>query len=203
MFINAPFRLSSGSTSGGQSRRAAPLGRLRRQFIGRVLRNHVWSIADRHAAVQMLMHDDRLSCQGIPPARFVQLKDAIFQRQMVLSLFTVRSCCTLKIQSRSLRRARTNALPFCAALHRKPAVELGDVFVPQELVGLGQIRDSAHPQLLRQAALPGAEIALRSASSPAANRPAIIFTPSSCKARPTCVGRLASTRSPRFGVTKK
>jgi len=79
-----------------------------------VLFDDMWSIANRHSSVQVFVHDHSLSGQSVPSAGFFQLKHSIVQGNDVV-LFTVRSCSTPKIQSRSLRRRRTSALPFWAA----------------------------------------------------------------------------------------
>src|SRR5947209_11292175 len=52
---------------------------------------------------------------------------------------------------------------FLCRHNRKLAVELGYVMTPEKLIGLVEIRDTTHPQLLRQAALPRPEASLRTA----------------------------------------
>src|SRR3954470_17441699 len=121
---------------------------------------------------------------------------------MVLSWFTVRSCCRLKIQSRSLRRARTNALPFSAAHTVKRWLNSATYSVPRN--SLARARSEIPRTRSSWGRRPCQVPKLRSDRPLACGEyAAIIFTPSSPKARPTWVGRLVSTRSPCFGVTKK
>src|SRR5437016_6105195 len=47
--------------------------------------------------------------------------------------------------------------------HPEAAIELSQVVLPQEAIGLGQGGASGQPQLLRQASLPGSEVALTAA----------------------------------------
>src|SRR3954468_7864263 len=109
---------------------------------------------------------------------------------MVLSWFTVRSCCRLKIQSRSLRRARTNALPFSAARTVKRRLNSATYSVPRN--SLARAR-SEIPRTLSSCGRRLCQVPKLRSDRPLAcgEYAAIIFTPSSPKARPTCVGRLA------------
>src|SRR4051795_3427001 len=106
---------------------------------------------------------------------------------MVLSWFTVRSCCRLKIQSRSLRRARTNALPFSAARTVKRRLNSATYSVPMN--SLARARSEIPRTLSSCGRRPCQVPKLRSDRPPACGEyAAIIFTPSSPKARPTSCG---------------
>lgn len=83
--------------------------------------------------------------------------------------------------------------------YRELAVELGDVMIPQKLIGALQGRDSRHSQFLgnRFCQFPKFRSDRPRASGEYA---AIVWAPSSCMALPTCVDRLLSTLPPAVGV---
>src|SRR3954447_3522553 len=106
---------------------------------------------------------------------------------MVLSWFTVRSCCRLKIQSRSLRRARTNALPFSAAHTVKRWLNSATYSVPRN--SLARARSEIPRSRSSWGKRPCQVPKLRSDRPLACGEyAAIIFTPSSCNARPILGG---------------
>src|SRR6266481_1570699 len=120
----------------------------------------------------------------------------------VLSFSTTRSVCTVKIQFRSLRLVRRNAVPFSAAgtlnwalnspmyRSRRKALASSAVVIPASRSSCGK-RPCQVPKLRSDRPRACGEYA------------AIICTPSSFIARPTCVRRCLSTFSPSFTVTKK
>src|SRR6202140_5399870 len=78
----------------------------------------------------------------------------------VLSWFTTRSCCTEKMRSKSFPLAGTKALSGLRRRDGKLAVQLGNAVLAQEAIGFLHRGDPAQSQLLRQPALPGAEVPL-------------------------------------------
>src|SRR3954447_17069457 len=82
----------------------------------------------------------------------------------VLSLLTTRSVCTVNTQSRSLRAVRRKRRAFLGRHHGEPLVELGYIAICQKSVRALQIADAGQAQFLRQPSLPGAKIALTTAS---------------------------------------
>jgi hypothetical protein len=120
----------------------------------------------------------------------------------VLSLATTRSVCAVKIQSRSVRPLRRNAVPFAAEAtqnlplnssmyrFRKNSLACSRSVIPANRNSCGK-RPCQVPKLLSDRPRACGEYA------------GIICTPNSFIARPTCVNRCLSTFSPAFGVTKK
>src|SRR3982751_716945 len=105
----------------------------------------------------------------VQPARVLRKRDFSIchtrsPMPTVLSLATIRSVCTLKIQSRSDRLVRRKALPFCSAATANWRVESVNVVLAQESVGLFPSADAGQPQFLGQASLPSAEIPFRPSS---------------------------------------
>ena len=72
----------------------------------------------------------------------------------------------------------------------------------QKLIRRLQAGNAAQPQLHAVNAFGRSRSFAPNVPASAASRAAIILIPNSSKAHPTCVGRLVSTLSPRFGVTK-
>src|SRR3954463_13117340 len=58
---------------------AAPFGCLRGQLMVRVLRNHMWSVANGYASVQMFMNHYGLTGQRIAPTCRSQLKHSVLE----------------------------------------------------------------------------------------------------------------------------
>ena len=119
-------------------------------------------IANHDDAIQHFVDHDGAARQGIPPARLFNLKDPIVQYDRVV---LVDAALMLDREDpRQVFAPRTHK--HCAFLrrwHSEPRVKFGDVLLAQELVRLVHRRDPPHPQLLRQASLPGPVIPLHPA----------------------------------------
>ncbi len=90
-------------------------------------------VADRHAAVQMLVYNNSLYCQRVAPARFVQLEYAVFQRDRVVvmdSALMLRAENPIQIFTQSPHKGT----PFLRRRNSKLAVELGDVITLEKLI---------------------------------------------------------------------
>ena len=81
----------------------------------------------------------------------------------VLSLSTTRSVCTVKIQFRSLRLVRRNAVPFSAAGALNLPLNSPMYRSRRNALAPSTVRDPGQPEFLRQAPLPGSKTALRPA----------------------------------------
>src|ERR1700674_2106499 len=125
--------------------------------------HYVWAIAHAQGAVQVLVHQDATTCQGVAPRGSLDLQNPVADLDGVVAVhhaFLLHRKDSLQVlapqpQKRAARLRRSNA---------EPPVELRDVFFPQKPVGLFRRGDSAQAQLLRQTPLPGAETSLAASS---------------------------------------
>src|ERR1700758_3825375 len=112
------------------------------------------------SSVQVLMHLHRAAGQGGAPAHRFNLQPQVLDADRIVAVdgaFEWQGEDQVQISAGAAYK-RTATL-HCR--HLKASVELGDVVLPQEAIGRLQAANSAQPQLLRQAPLPGAEVALR------------------------------------------
>ncbi len=103
------------------------------------------------------------SGQGMAPVSAFELHDQVVKAHGVVPI----NGALVALRKNHLQVPVPAGHERCAALgcgNGEAAVELGDVVLPEKLVGLFQGADSAQPQLLRQPSLPGGEAALRATS---------------------------------------
>src|ERR671930_963893 len=121
------------------------------------------SVGETQTSIEMLVHHHLATCQARPPAYPLDLQAQILKAHGVVTVHT------------AFELQRKNPLPVTtAAGHKsisslsgrdlKTAVELGDVIFAEKPVRRFRRSQLTQPQLLRQAALPGAEVALAAAT---------------------------------------
>src|SRR3984957_18400491 len=147
----------------------------------------VRSVGETQGSIQVLMHPPLATRQRGPPAHPLDLQAQILKAHRVVAVHVA-----FELQRENAFQVTTPAghksVTPLPGRDLKTAVELGDVLFPQKPVRRLQRPQLAPPQLLRQAALPGAEVAL-AAPTRLRRVSGIICTPNSCNARPTCVRR--------------
>ena len=85
-----------------------------RLALRRVVGDPVGTVDDRHSPVQVLT-DGHPATASVPRQGVRSICHTRFSSLTVLSLATTRSVCIVKIQFRSLRLVRRNAVPFSSA----------------------------------------------------------------------------------------
>src|ERR1700739_3088446 len=105
------------------------------------------------------MNHDRASRQRTAPAHLLDLQDQVLEADRVVSVdgaLQLQREDQIQIPTpagdkRSARLGRGNL---------KAPIELGDIFLAQKAVGFCHGAQTPQPELLREASLPGAEVAL-------------------------------------------
>src|SRR5271154_4872595 len=112
----------------------------------------------------MLMDHHLATCQRRPPAHPLDLQAQILKAHRVVAVHAA-----FKLQREYPFQVTTPAghesIPPLPGRDLKTAVELGDVIFPQKSVRRLERPQLAQPQLLRQAALPGREVALAASAT--------------------------------------
>ena len=123
----------------------------------------VWPMGQADGPIQVLMHGDGAALERAAPAHRFDLQVEVLKADRVIAIHR-----TLELQGEdqiqiaaATRHKRTARLRW---RHLKTTIKLGPVALPQKSIGRIQRLDPGQSQLLRQPALPGAEVAL--ASSP-------------------------------------
>src|ERR1700719_4337947 len=104
----------------------------------------------------MLMDGHSLACERVTPTRLVELPPLITNGDGVVvghHAFGLNREDPIQIAAPAAAKGRATS----GSLHRELVVELVNVALAQEAVGWFDCGDAGQPQLLRQAALPGAE----------------------------------------------
>src|SRR5512138_2884289 len=118
------------------------------------------TVGNSERSVQVLMYLCRTAGQGGAPAYWLNLQAQVLDTYRVVAVdgsFELQRENQIQIFTRPGHKR-------CATLrrrHLKARLELGDVLLTQKAIGRLQTADSPQPQLLGQAALPGAEVAFR------------------------------------------
>src|ERR1700726_1054617 len=117
------------------------------------------SVSETQASVQVLVHHHLAACQRRSPAHPLDLQTEILKAHRVVAVYAA-----FELQRENPLQITTSAehksISPLPGRDLKTAIELGDVIFPQKPVRRLQRPQLAQPQLLRQAALPGREVAL-------------------------------------------
>ena len=117
---------------------------------------------DRDSAIEMLVNRHAAARQALTPARLGDLKHASLELNRVV---LIDQALTLQTEHpvQVLPSAGDKGGTRLTGLDGKLLVELRDVALPQEVVGLNQGSDLGTSQLLRQSSLPGTIVAFHPA----------------------------------------
>src|SRR5579884_900570 len=125
------------------------------------------TVGETQGSIQVLMHHHLTTRQGCPPAHALDLQAEILKAHRVVAVHRA-----FELQREDQVQVPPTARQKCAsALCRSPLkslVKLGEVVLPQKAIGGFQTRDLVQSEFLRQAPLPGREVAL--AASPRLRR---------------------------------
>src|SRR5262245_43525564 len=121
------------------------------------------TVSDGEGSIQVLVHQDRTAGQRGPPADLFHLQAQVLNTHRVVSVDR-----TLVLQREdqvqvSAAAAHKGTAPL-RSRHLKASIELAEVVLAQEAIGRLQSADVSQPHFLRQASLPGREVALRTIS---------------------------------------
>ncbi len=148
MFIKDSFPSFLGRSAGRWSRGTTAAGCLWWQLIRHIARDHMRTIANRHASIEMFVNDHGWPGQGVSPTGLIELKRPIGYRNRIVVVND-----TLILHAKDpvqvLASDTHERTAFLRRRHRKFAVEFSHVTLAEKLICLLQVRDAMQSQLLR------------------------------------------------------